>query len=145
MTLLFEKVLPDPFPYMEELHKITVPDSLCTQYDRPSLEEAIAEHVSRFSQGAVWIRHSCLPHLGIFAVYTGQHMMVLQPWSFCLDRPSTNWQSFCKPNACSAWWKQRKDISNYTFKRCFVKCCVCVCQNDCYLNIYFVTINIYPY
>uniref|UniRef100_A0A9J8DC12 Uncharacterized protein n=1 Tax=Cyprinus carpio carpio TaxID=630221 RepID=A0A9J8DC12_CYPCA len=53
MTLLFEKVLPDPFPYMEELHKITVPDSLCTQYDRPSLEEAIAEHVSRFSQGAV--------------------------------------------------------------------------------------------
>ncbi|RXN16500.1 hypothetical protein ROHU_027486 [Labeo rohita] len=32
MTLLFEKVLPDPLPYMEELHKITVPDSLCTPH-----------------------------------------------------------------------------------------------------------------
>ncbi|XP_057206770.1 uncharacterized protein LOC130564597 [Triplophysa rosa] len=41
MTFLFEKVIPDPLPYMEEIHKIKVPETLSAQYGRPSMEEAI--------------------------------------------------------------------------------------------------------
>lgn len=53
MTFLFEKVIPDPLLYMEEIHKLNVPETLSAQYDRPSMEEAIARHVSRFNQGEV--------------------------------------------------------------------------------------------
>ncbi|XP_067280190.1 uncharacterized protein [Pseudorasbora parva] len=48
MTFLFEKVIPDPLPYMEEIHRIKVSES--AQYDRLSMEEADIRHVSRFSR-----------------------------------------------------------------------------------------------
>ncbi|XP_065146034.1 uncharacterized protein [Paramisgurnus dabryanus] len=51
MDFLFEKVILDPVPYMEEIHKIKVPETLSSQYERPSMEEAISRHKSRFSQG----------------------------------------------------------------------------------------------
>ncbi|XP_056612376.1 uncharacterized protein LOC130428401 [Triplophysa dalaica] len=41
MTFLFEKVMPDPLPYMEEIHKIKIPETLSAQYDGPYMEEAI--------------------------------------------------------------------------------------------------------
>lgn len=49
MTFLFDKVIPDPVPYMEEIHNIEVPETLSAQYDRASTEEAFARHVSRLS------------------------------------------------------------------------------------------------
>lgn len=36
MTLLFEEVFPDPIPYMEELQKIKVPESLSAQFLNPT-------------------------------------------------------------------------------------------------------------
>lgn len=53
MDFLFEKVILDPLPYMEEIHKIKVPETLSSQYERSSMEEAISRHKSRFSQGEV--------------------------------------------------------------------------------------------
>lgn len=51
MTLLFEEVLDDPEPYRQQLQTISVPENLSAQFERPSLEEAVAQHLSRFSQG----------------------------------------------------------------------------------------------
>ncbi|XP_054650468.1 uncharacterized protein LOC129191284 [Dunckerocampus dactyliophorus] len=52
MRLVFEEVLEDPTKYTEELKEIPIPDEVCAQFERPSKEEVIATHVSRFSRGA---------------------------------------------------------------------------------------------
>lgn len=51
MNTVFEEVVRDPLPFLDAIQQIPVPPNLTAQYDRPSMEEAIAEHVSRFSQG----------------------------------------------------------------------------------------------
>ena len=48
MHLLFEEVVPNPLPYLEERPKIPVPSSLLSQHEHPPLEDAIAAYVSRF-------------------------------------------------------------------------------------------------
>ncbi|XP_030222827.1 uncharacterized protein LOC115551293 [Gadus morhua] len=48
MHLLFEEVVPNPLPYLEECQQIPVPSSLSSQHERPPLKDAIAAHVSRF-------------------------------------------------------------------------------------------------
>ena len=48
MHLLFEKVVPNPLPYLEERQKIPVPSYLSSQYEHPLLQEAFAAYVSRF-------------------------------------------------------------------------------------------------
>nr|XP_055024872.1 uncharacterized protein LOC129414783 isoform X2 [Misgurnus anguillicaudatus] len=53
MALLFEDIVPNNQPYVEELQKVPVPDTLASQYEHPPLEEAIAAYVSRFRQGEV--------------------------------------------------------------------------------------------
>jgi hypothetical protein len=48
MHLLFEEVVPNPLPYLEECQQIPVPSSLSSQHECPPLKDAIAAHVSRF-------------------------------------------------------------------------------------------------
>lgn len=50
MGLVFEEVIMDPAPFVDELKTIPVPTALCAEFDTPSEEEAIACHVSRFRQ-----------------------------------------------------------------------------------------------
>ncbi|TDH00595.1 hypothetical protein EPR50_G00190160 [Perca flavescens] len=52
MRLVFEEVFEDPVPFAEEMHKISIPKDLASQYERPSKEEVAAQHVSLFSQVA---------------------------------------------------------------------------------------------
>ncbi|XP_071358600.1 uncharacterized protein [Trachinotus anak] len=49
MEVLFEQVFPDPAPYAGMMHSIPIPALLSSQYDRPSMEEAVAGYLSRFS------------------------------------------------------------------------------------------------
>ncbi|XP_056591442.1 uncharacterized protein LOC130410660 [Triplophysa dalaica] len=51
LSLVFEEVILDPTPFVEELKTIPVPTTLCAGFDRPLKEEAIARHVSRFNRG----------------------------------------------------------------------------------------------
>ena len=53
MALLFDEVLPNNQPYLEELQNVPVPDCLASQFEHPPLDEAIAAYVSRFRQGEV--------------------------------------------------------------------------------------------
>ncbi len=53
MDSVFEEVVRDPLSYLDAVQRIPVPQYLSSQHDRPSMEEAIAEHVSRFSRGGV--------------------------------------------------------------------------------------------
>ncbi len=53
MDSVFEEVVRDPLPYLDAVQRIPVPQYLSSQHDRPSMKEAIAEHVSRFSRGGV--------------------------------------------------------------------------------------------
>lgn len=51
MDSVFEEVVHDPLPYLDAVQRIPLPQYLSSQHDRPSMEEAVAEHVSRFSRG----------------------------------------------------------------------------------------------
>jgi len=74
MRLVFEEVFEDPTPFVEEMNKIPIPKDLSTQFDRPSKEEVVARHVSRFSQGVVGSQHTVLPDQETPGVSGGQHM-----------------------------------------------------------------------
>ncbi|XP_034722579.1 uncharacterized protein LOC117941677 isoform X1 [Etheostoma cragini] len=53
MQLVFEEIIHDPIPYLEAVQQLPVPQDLCAQLDRPSMDDAVADHVSRFSRGGV--------------------------------------------------------------------------------------------
>ncbi|KAK0145629.1 hypothetical protein N1851_015461 [Merluccius polli] len=48
---VFEDIVPNPQPYLEELQKIPIPDDLSSAFDHPPLTEAVAAYRSRFRQG----------------------------------------------------------------------------------------------
>ncbi|XP_057182524.1 uncharacterized protein LOC130549346 isoform X2 [Triplophysa rosa] len=50
MKLVFEEVFADPTPFVEKLKKIPIPEPLSSQFERPSKEEVVHRHVSRFSR-----------------------------------------------------------------------------------------------
>lgn len=50
LNLLFNEVLHDPAPFVEQLKAVSVPQPLCSQYERPEKGEVIANYVSRFSR-----------------------------------------------------------------------------------------------
>lgn len=58
MSLLLHKVTVDPTPYVEELHQITIPPPLSSEFEKPSKQDVIALHVSRFSQGVAGIQRT---------------------------------------------------------------------------------------
>ncbi|KAG5267811.1 hypothetical protein AALO_G00226040 [Alosa alosa] len=53
MYRLAKQFIKDPLPYWDVVQRIPVPQDLCAQLDRPSMEDAVAEHVSRFSRKGV--------------------------------------------------------------------------------------------
>ncbi|XP_077076473.1 uncharacterized protein LOC143729210 isoform X1 [Siphateles boraxobius] len=53
MDLIFEKVFENPGPYEAEVQKISIPDDLSAQFEKPDKMEVIASCVSRFNQGLV--------------------------------------------------------------------------------------------
>ncbi|XP_016346660.1 uncharacterized protein LOC107692211 [Sinocyclocheilus anshuiensis] len=53
MDLIFEKVVMDPAPYVDEVLKISTPEDLASQFEKPDKLEVIASYVSRFNQGQV--------------------------------------------------------------------------------------------
>ncbi|XP_051283271.1 uncharacterized protein LOC127378466 [Dicentrarchus labrax] len=53
LDLVFEKVFPDPGPYTDEVLKISIPEDLTAQFERPDKKEVIDHYVTRFSQGPV--------------------------------------------------------------------------------------------
>ncbi|XP_034082750.1 uncharacterized protein LOC117553079 [Gymnodraco acuticeps] len=73
MRLVFEEVFEDPTPFVEEMNKINIPKDLSTQFDRPSKEEVVARHVSRFSLGAVGSPLTVQPDQGTPGVSGGPH------------------------------------------------------------------------
>ncbi|XP_034053302.1 uncharacterized protein LOC117533581 [Gymnodraco acuticeps] len=73
MRLVFEEVFEDPTPFVEEMNKINIPKDLSTQFDRPSKEEVVARHVSRFSLGAVGSPRTVQPDQGTPGVSGGPH------------------------------------------------------------------------
>ncbi|KAG5283688.1 hypothetical protein AALO_G00044850 [Alosa alosa] len=46
MYKLAKFIIKDPLPYWDAVQRIPVPQDLCAQLDRPSMEDAVAEHVS---------------------------------------------------------------------------------------------------
>ncbi len=53
MDLIFEKIVMDPTPYMDNILKISIPEDLTSQFEKPDKLEVIARYVSRFNQGQV--------------------------------------------------------------------------------------------
>lgn len=51
IAVVFEEIVPNPQPYLEELQKIPIPDDLSSLYYHPPLTEAVAAYTSRFRQG----------------------------------------------------------------------------------------------
>lgn len=51
--LVFNEVVHDPRPFVDAVKQMPVPQPMSAQYDRPAKDEAVAGHVSRFSQGKV--------------------------------------------------------------------------------------------
>lgn len=49
LNLLFNDVLHDPAPFVEQLKAVSVPEPLCSQYERPEKAQVIENYVSRFS------------------------------------------------------------------------------------------------
>ncbi|XP_026130139.1 uncharacterized protein LOC113110263 [Carassius auratus] len=73
MRLVFEEVIVDPAPFVEELQAIPVPMAISAVFERPSKEEAIARHVSRFSREVAESRHSDQPDLETPGISGIQH------------------------------------------------------------------------
>ncbi|XP_057210766.1 uncharacterized protein LOC130566949 [Triplophysa rosa] len=74
LRLIFEEVVVDPSPFVEELKAIPIPMSIASQFERPSREETIARHVSRFSREAVESPHTGQPDQDTPSVSGLQHM-----------------------------------------------------------------------
>ncbi|XP_067312600.1 uncharacterized protein [Pseudorasbora parva] len=53
LELIFEFVVVDPTPYMDNILKISIPEDLASQFDKPVKQEVIDSYVSRFNQGQV--------------------------------------------------------------------------------------------
>ncbi|CAM4327192.1 unnamed protein product [Leuciscus chuanchicus] len=53
LELIFENVVVDPTPYMDDILKISIPEDLTSQFDKPDKQEVINSYVSRFNQGQV--------------------------------------------------------------------------------------------
>nr|XP_055050478.1 uncharacterized protein LOC129436396 [Misgurnus anguillicaudatus]XP_055050487.1 uncharacterized protein LOC129436396 [Misgurnus anguillicaudatus]XP_055050496.1 uncharacterized protein LOC129436396 [Misgurnus anguillicaudatus]XP_055050507.1 uncharacterized protein LOC129436396 [Misgurnus anguillicaudatus] len=53
LDLIFEEVVVDPAPYVDEVLKISIPEDLTAQFDKPDKLELIASYVSRFNRGQV--------------------------------------------------------------------------------------------
>ncbi|XP_059378408.1 uncharacterized protein LOC132114317 [Carassius carassius] len=75
MRLVFVEVFEDPAYYVEELRKVPIPDSLSEQFDRPTKEDLIARHVSRFNPAVAGSQHSSHQHQETLAESGGQHTM----------------------------------------------------------------------
>lgn len=75
MRLVLEEVFEDPAPFIEELQKIPIPQDLSSQYDRPSKEDVVARHTSRFSQGAAGSHGTDQPDPGTAGGSGGPHTM----------------------------------------------------------------------
>lgn len=50
LELIFENVVVDPTPYMDNNLKISIPKDITSQFDK---QEVIDSYVSRFNQGQV--------------------------------------------------------------------------------------------
>ncbi|XP_039667161.1 uncharacterized protein LOC120565424 isoform X2 [Perca fluviatilis] len=61
MRLVFEEVFEDPTPFVEVLKLIPIPKDLASEHERPSKEEVVARHLSRFAQGTVGTVHTRHP------------------------------------------------------------------------------------
>ncbi|XP_050950932.1 uncharacterized protein LOC127153734 [Labeo rohita] len=53
LDLIFEKAVVDPTPYMDDILKISIPEDLTAQFEKPDKLEVIASHVSRLNQRQV--------------------------------------------------------------------------------------------
>lgn len=53
IKLVFDEMVLDPQPYLTELQKIPVPPTLCSTLEQPTMEDAVAQHTSRFNQVGV--------------------------------------------------------------------------------------------
>lgn len=53
LELIFENVVVDPTPYMDDFLKISISEDLTSQSDKPDKQEVIDSYVSRFYQGQV--------------------------------------------------------------------------------------------
>lgn len=49
LNLVFNKVIAQPAPFLEELMAMSVPEPLCSQYERPERADVLTSYVSRFS------------------------------------------------------------------------------------------------
>ncbi|XP_056312320.1 uncharacterized protein LOC130223502 [Danio aesculapii] len=90
LKLVFEVVIMDPTPFVDEMKAIPIPKSLCAEYDRPTKEEAIAHHVSRFSQEGVGSQRTDQPDLEMPAVSVLQHSTESQHEHYDPSSPSTS-------------------------------------------------------
>ncbi|XP_026080665.1 uncharacterized protein LOC113057435 isoform X2 [Carassius auratus] len=73
LKLVFEEVVMDPSTFVEELKSIPIPKPLRAEFVRPSKVEAIASHVSRFSQAEVESRCTLQSDLETPGVSGSQH------------------------------------------------------------------------
>ncbi len=62
LELIFENVVVDPSPYMDDILKISIPEDLTSQFDKTDKQEVIDSYVSRFNQGQVWTLHIVPEH-----------------------------------------------------------------------------------
>nr|XP_021331120.1 uncharacterized protein LOC110439428 isoform X1 [Danio rerio] len=74
MVLVLDEVCLDPAPYVEELQSIPVPPPLSSQFEKPSKEHVISQHVSRFNQGEAGTQHTVLLHSETPGVSGAPHM-----------------------------------------------------------------------
>lgn len=100
MDLVFEKVFVDPAPYTEEIMKISIPEDLCANYERPDKESVINNFVSRFNAAAVWNPRSWPGRQETPCGSAVPHRPELQRGSCAQESPSTSSQSSCMPDTC---------------------------------------------
>ncbi|XP_052429872.1 uncharacterized protein LOC127971108 [Carassius gibelio] len=83
MKLIFKEVFADPAPFVKELKQIPIPPFLSSQFERPSKEEVVGCHISRFSQGAVENLQAVHPDQGTPAESEAQHRDGRTTLTFC--------------------------------------------------------------
>lgn len=71
--LVFEEVIVDPTPFVDQLKTIPIPTDLCSEFERPSKEKTVARHDSRFTQEVVGSQHTDQPSLESPGVSGLQH------------------------------------------------------------------------
>ncbi len=71
--LVFEEVIVDPTPFVDQLKTIPIPTDLCLEFERPSKEKTVARHDSRFTQEVVGSQHTDQPSLESPGVSGLQH------------------------------------------------------------------------